>query len=205
MNKRIEDVISMKKFICVVLIVIMSLMGISCGTRSKTSKIIDVSKNSSDKDDNTTLKQKKGNSTTNNESKDTISGTENKNTTVAPQVNSKKQEYLKKLNGIQAGLKDLDSLYAGNNADMISAATEEYNRWNNALNEIYGVLKTQLSTIEMNQLQKEELQWIKDKEAKAKAAAAQWEGGSGAPLQYEASLAGSTKERCYLLVNNYMK
>ena len=42
---------------------------------------------------------------------------------------------------------------------------------------LYGVLKTQLSKTEMSNLEKEEVQWIKDKQAKAEASAAEWEGG----------------------------
>ena len=129
---------------------------------------------------------------------------ENK-TETPPQVSSKKQEYLAKLDGIQAGLKKLDSLKAGSNIDMIKAANEEYRRWDIELNQIYGVLKIQLSTSEMSQLEKEEVQWIKDKEALADAEGKKYEGGSMEPLAYSASLAESTKKRCYELVNNYMK
>lgn len=118
---------------------------------------------------------------------------------------SKKQTYLDKLDNIKSGLKDLDKLYAGNTIEMKSAANQEYERWDAALNEIYGVLKTQLSATEMNALEKEEIQWIKDKDAKALKAAAEFAGGTGEQLQYTASIASTTKDRCYELVNKYMK
>jgi uncharacterized protein YecT (DUF1311 family) len=57
-------------------------------------------------------------------------------------------------------LKDLTDLYAGNTIEMKSAASQEYERWDKALNEIYGVLKQQLSVDDMSKLKAEEINWI---------------------------------------------
>ncbi|WP_341458754.1 lysozyme inhibitor LprI family protein [Clostridium vincentii] len=43
---------------------------------------------------------------------------------------------------------------------------------------MYSVLKTQLSTNDMSNLEKEESQWIKDKDANAKKASLEFEGGT---------------------------
>lgn len=118
---------------------------------------------------------------------------------------STKQYYLNKLNGIQAGLSDLDYLRSGSNADMKAAAAEEYRRWDDVLNEIYSVLKGQLPYTEMNSLEKEELQWIKYKENEADSCASAFRGGTAEGLVYTSKLAELTKDRCYYLVNNYMK
>ena len=84
---------------------------------------------------------------------------------------SKKQEYINKLDNIEAGLKALDKKDSGTTADMLAAANERYKRWDAALNEIYNALKAQLTSTDMKKLQSEEIQWISDKDAKAKKAA----------------------------------
>ncbi|MCY6485879.1 DUF1311 domain-containing protein [Clostridium aestuarii] len=123
--------------------------------------------------------------------------------------NTKKEKnkkfYIEKLDNIETGLKDLSELYAGSNAQMIKAASEEYKRWDDALNEIYGVLKKQLSASDMNKLKKEQIQWIPDKKKIAEEAAEEFKGGSMAPLVYASSLAQTTKDRCYELIEKYMK
>lgn len=116
-----------------------------------------------------------------------------------------KSYYLEKLDKIEAGMSDLDEQYAGNTYDMRMAANKEYKRWDDALNEIYSVLKTQISESEMKSLTQEEMQWIKDKEEKAEREAAQYEGGTIHPVFHITSLCQSTKDRCYELVNKYMQ
>lgn len=116
-----------------------------------------------------------------------------------------KQEYIAKLDAVEAGLKDLDSLYAGSTASMIEAANEEYARWDKALNEIYNELQQQLSDSEMAELKEKQLDWITYRDETAKEASLAFEGGTMEPLEY-ASVQGSvTKDRSYELVNLYMK
>lgn len=182
---------TMKKNTCVLLVMFLSLTLISCGD-NETKKTTDESKSSSKEDDNTVKEDKKA-VTVDEKKKDVIV------------ESSEKQTYIDKLDKIKVGLKDLEKLYAGNTVEMKGAAGQEYDRWDAALNEIYGVLKTQLSETEMSSLDKDEMQWIRDKEAKANAAAAEWAGGTGEQLQYLSSVAQSTRDRCYLLVNEYMK
>lgn len=182
----------MKKISCVLLVMFISITLISCGGNSETNKTTNESKKTEEKSDNTVVEKKKDATVT------------EKNTDTKVEE-SKKQIYLDKLEAIKVGLKDLDELYAGNTMEMTGAASQEYERWDAALNEIYGVLKTQLSKTEISSLEKEEVQWIKDKQAKAEASAAEWEGGTGASLAFTSSLASTTKDRCYELVNKYMK
>lgn len=116
-----------------------------------------------------------------------------------------KAKYLQKLDDIQQGLSDLDSLYAGNTLEMKQAASEEYSRWDKALNEIYAELKAKLPQDKMDKLQEEEIKWIDDKENNAKKESKKFEGGTMEGLTYLSCLAQSTKDRCYELVNNYME
>lgn len=119
---------------------------------------------------------------------------------------SKKQEYRTKLDNIEIGLKDLNEKESsGTTADMREAASERYKRWDAALNEIYNVLKEQLSPSDMKKLQSEEIQWISNRDAKAKEASLSMKGGTMEPVLYTSSLADTTKNRCYELVEKYMQ
>ena len=212
----------MSKKICAVIVIIFSLSLISCGDNENSSTEngnTNVEQNDSDTKSNSQNDTSKQTEKTETKDKNDSggstkeSGKEKEQNKSNPKVikpdgkvtQSKKKLYILKLATIQAGLKDLDSLYAGSNVEMTAAASEEYKRWDDALNEIYGVLKTQLTKDEMSKLQKEEIQWIKYKEAKAKAEAEKMNGGTGASFEYFISLAKSTKDRCYELVNGYMK
>lgn len=112
---------------------------------------------------------------------------------------SNKKYYLQKLNNIEAGLVDLKYLYdSGTTVDIEEAESETYKRWDNALNEIYGVLKEELPASEMSRLKVEQRNWIKYRDNTA-------EGGTLEPFQYTMTLSNLTKERCYELVEKYMK
>lgn len=119
---------------------------------------------------------------------------------------SKRYEYIQKLNNIEASLAELDYLYEnGITSEMKEAESITYERWDNALNEVYGVLKTQLSSAEMDALRQEQRKWITDRDNTATAESLEFEGGTMESLQYLSTLARMTKERCYELVTVYMK
>lgn len=121
-------------------------------------------------------------------------------------VVSLKNEYLQKLNKIEEELAEIEYLYEnGNTIEMKKAESIRYERWDAALNEIYGVLKTQLSKNEMDALRQEQRQWINYRDRTAKEESLAFEGGTMESLQYISTLARLTKERCYELVNQYMK
>ncbi|WP_455539357.1 lysozyme inhibitor LprI family protein [Terrisporobacter sp.] len=54
-------------------------------------------------------------------------------------------------------------------------------------------------------MKSEEVVWIKHRDKKAENDASEYAGGTMEGLVYVGSLADSTKERCYELVNTYMK
>ena len=187
---------------------------VSCGKSSDSSisskedKVKTESTNSEEVKSETDKKQELEQQTESNsklESKDENSSNLSKNTNDSHSSKNTKAYYIEKLDNIEKGMSDLDEQYAGTTYDMRMAANEEYKRWDDALNEIYGVLKTQLSDSEMKALSKEEQKWIEEKERKASEEAKKYEGGTIAPVIHMSSLAKSTKERCYELVNKYMK
>lgn len=116
---------------------------------------------------------------------------------------SKKETYFQKLNEIK---KELESMpEATTTVEMEEAQSEEYRIWDAALNEIYGVLKEQLSSEQMDKLRAEQQQWIKDRDEGAKEASLMYEGGSMESLEYVATQARLTEERCYELVEVYIQ
>ncbi|PID23621.1 lysozyme inhibitor LprI family protein [Sporosarcina sp. P7] len=125
---------------------------------------------------------------------------------VIPKHSGLQQQYRNKLDSIEAGLADLNYLFVnGITSEMSQAENERYTRWDNALNEIYGVLKKQLSAQDMEQLRIKQREWIKYRDHTASINAAEFAGGSFEPLTYTSTSADLTKERCYALVNLYMK
>ena len=139
-----------------------------------------------------------------NEDKVISSSNQSKN---SDNIDSKKQIYLEKLSKLES---DLDSLlkekYASpKTQDLIDASSKEYTQWDNMLNEIYNELQNQLSEEEMSKLIEEELDWINTRNEKSEATANKFKDGTIAPFDRIMSAATSTKERCYELVNQYMK
>lgn len=192
-----------KEILCLILIGLISFNLIGCidnykdikQKNNQQSSISDSSSAEDEKNSNEKIKE--------NQSKDTVT---KQNTDDEKTIQrSEKQIYNDKLDTIQAGLKDLDELYAGNTIEMKSAESQEYERWDEALNEIYGVLKQQLSSDEMSKLKEEQIKWISDRDSKAKKASLEYEGGTAEQLVYISSLAKTTKERCYELVQKYIK
>ena len=88
---------------------------------------------------------------------------------------------------------------------MKEAENTIYKSWDDMLNEIYNLLKTQLTEDEMKKLQEEEIEWINYRDETAKNESKEFEGGTIYPIMYTSSLTKTTKNRCYELVNNYMK
>ena len=166
---------------------------------------------------NTTTESKKENNQNNNteskkENTQSIK-TENKSEQTATNESynhktnlNRRYEYINRLNYIEESMGDLDYLYEnGTTIDMRRAESERYTRWDNMLNEIYSLIRKELSYSEAQELKRKEIAWIKYRDKKAENDADEYRGGTMQPLIHTSSLAQSTKERCYELVNTYMK
>lgn len=162
--------------------------------------------NNNEEETITSLENADDNETDIDKGQDVIESQENDSTN-DNEKNTTKQIYLDKLNELEANLNtSLKEKYdSGITLEMIEAASEEYEKWDKMLNEVYLKLAEQLSETEMNNLTEDELNWIKIRDEKSEAADDKFEGGSIAPFLRIDSLAKSTKERCSELVNNYMK
>lgn len=117
---------------------------------------------------------------------------------------SKKEEYLKKLNDTKKVTEELEAVDSSTYA-LKKVENDRWEIWDELLNEVYGVLKEQLSTEAMDQLIIEQRNWIKYRDDTALEASLKYKGGTQEHLEYVAVLANLTEERCYQLVANYIK
>lgn len=118
---------------------------------------------------------------------------------------NKRELYINKLNNIESGSTDLEEKYLRTTAEMKEAEGKRYERWDKALNEIYTELKLQMSPSDMKQLTEKQIKWISYRDNEAKKYSLEFEGGTMESLTYVSSLGQITKDRCYELVENYMR
>ncbi len=123
--------------------------------------------------------------------------------TPAPKKNNnaaKRQEFLNRAQEIESFAQAAGDA-AMNQSEINQASAEIFKKWDALLNDVYQYLKGTMPTGEFNALKKEEVAWIKRKEAAMDATAKEWEGGSGAPMAVNGVGTEYTKERCYELIN----
>ncbi len=87
--------------------------------------------------------------------------------------------------------------------DMWTLAENERKLWDSELNNIYGNIRSHIPEDRMEALVKEERAWIVSRDAKAAEDAEKYAGGTLESVEYAASLAASTRERAYELVETY--
>jgi uncharacterized protein YecT (DUF1311 family) len=66
-------------------------------------------------------------------------------------------------------------------------------------------LKSELSAGDMQKLKNEEIAWINHRNKVAEEESSAFKGGTMEPVQYLDTTVRLTKERCYELLNKYMK
>ncbi|MUV38220.1 hypothetical protein JNUCC1_02056 [Lentibacillus sp. JNUCC-1] len=118
---------------------------------------------------------------------------------------SQKDVYLKKLDNLK---RDMTTMQENEDSSTTYALKkvqgDRYDEWDAMLNEIYSVLKEQLSEKDMEQLKIEQRKWITHRDDAAKEASLKYKGGTQEHLEYVIVLANVTEERCYELVKTYM-
>ena len=117
-----------------------------------------------------------------------------------------KKEYLKRLNNTKqemaAKRKELE------NESTYALKNHEGNRYDvldKILNDIYSTLKQQLPSEKMEQLRKEQREWLILRENKAEEASRKYKGDTEELLEYVTVKNNLTEDRCFELVNNYIK
>ncbi|WP_428912359.1 lysozyme inhibitor LprI family protein [Niallia sp. Krafla_26] len=117
---------------------------------------------------------------------------------------SLKEDYLTKLNNAKKEVEDLEATDSSTFA-LKKVENDRWEIWDGWLNDIYGVLQKQLPPDEMEALRNEQRNWIKNRDDRALEASLKFKGGTQEHLEYVSVLANLTEERCYELVEKYMK
>ncbi|MGL5617159.1 MAG: lysozyme inhibitor LprI family protein [Sarcina sp.] len=115
--------------------------------------------------------------------------------------NKSKSNYYKIFSDMEKKASEITNNAGHTTPEMRAAEGEIYKLWDDELNVIYNNLKKQLSADKFKTVEKEEVNWIKFKEAEGEKAAKEYEGGTIAPLMRISKLSQLTKERCYELIN----
>lgn len=113
-------------------------------------------------------------------------------------------EYIEKLEATKEASEALDG-DAWTTYAMKKVEGDRFDLWDGLLNEIYGELKSTMEPDAFEQLKEEQRAWNVKRDETALKASAVYKGGTMEQLEYVAVLAGVTKERCYELVEQYMK
>lgn len=92
---------------------------------------------------------------------------------------------------------------ANTTRDMRSAASENLTAWDTELNKIYRLLGDKLSEKQMEELRAVQRQWIEERDRQAEQSAAEFEGGTLAPVAYTHTLLDCTKQRTLELIDIY--
>lgn len=116
------------------------------------------------------------------------------------------KEYLKKLNDVKNEVEEMRKKPLDNTTFALKKVEgDAYDIWDGLLNEIYGVLKQQLPTEEMDQLRKEQREWLDYRDHAAQEASLKYKGGTMEQYEYVRVENNLTEQRCFELVEDYMK
>lgn len=123
-------------------------------------------------------------------------------TDAAEQVTA--QAYQRELDSTAASIKKLKSSETDTSTwSYLNLADYELKLWDNLLNRIYQDIIENMDETEAEELRKEEKAWIKMRDADAKKVSSRYSGGTLEGLEHTASLAQSTKDRAYELLEDY--
>lgn len=209
----------MQKKISIVMLTIVLVVLSACGNSTSESSAQSNNKPSSntstqvtEEDDTAEVENTSADDNAQNEQEDTSTPTTEDSTNGESErsdqpndenVDSQKEKYFMKLNGMYESDRNVEAKETM--VEMEEQEAERYQNWDKMLNEIYGVLQEQLSSDEMDQLREEQRNWVEHRDEAAKKASLKYKGGSIESLEYVATQASLTRERCYELVAKYMK
>ena len=176
--------------------------------KDESEKKEDNSTKETAKVDNSNKKESKGSSNS-SKKEESKSASKKENSKDESSLAKAKSEYLQKMKKIDSESEKLDKEYDSNRgstqAGMNGISGEQAKLYDDELNEIYDYLKQNLSKEKAKELEKSEMAWIKEKESNIAEIRKQYEGGSITPLMVNSEVAKESKERCYYLIDNYMK
>ncbi|EOT2915197.1 lysozyme inhibitor LprI family protein [Clostridium perfringens] len=176
--------------------------------KDESEKKEDNSTKETAKVDNSNKKESKGSSNS-SKKEEGKSASKKENSKDESSLEKAKSEYLQKMKKIDNESEKLDKEYetdeGSTQGGMNIISGKQAKLYDDELNEIYDYLKQNLSKEKAKELEKSEMAWIKEKESNIAEIRKQYEGGSITPLMVNSEVAKESKERCYYLIDNYMK
>lgn len=114
------------------------------------------------------------------------------------------EDFRRRLEEIDSQIADQRSRNeASTTYDMWTLAENERKLWDSELNNIYTNIRSHIPEDQQEALVREERAWIVSRDAKAAEDAEKYAGGTLESVEYTASLAASTRDRAYELVETY--
>ena len=119
---------------------------------------------------------------------------------------SPKEKYMKIMSDLNTEVDQMaDSELNGEEESLLNYTSKIYKKYDTVLNMIYSDITSSLENGELEKLKKDEIAWIKEKDATASTAVGSEDTSeSDENWVYFDSLATSTKDRCYYLIHTYM-
>lgn len=119
---------------------------------------------------------------------------------------NKKEKYLKMMNNLDIEVEKTANLELdGGEEKLLDYTSKIYKKYDTVLNMIYQEISSKLDSEKAQELKEDEIEWINKKdEIASKAVGSDNTTESEENWVYFDSLATSTKERCYYLINTYM-
>ena len=117
-------------------------------------------------------------------------------------LENKRDEYLNKFSEINNEVSEFN--YSGTDTQIKDTYSLVLKKWDNALNEIYNDLKNILSSTDMELLRIAQKDWVIRRDKRAEEDSKMYGSNSTEEIEYTKSLADSTKERYYELIENYL-
>ncbi|MED4387992.1 DUF1311 domain-containing protein [Bacillus mobilis] len=135
---------------------------------------------------------------------ETVKGNDSSTYTSSKKETSSTVSKTKVLNELAALENQEKHINAISTNDIVNEIEENYQLWDNKLNEIYSTLKNTMSADAFQSLKTKQVAWVKEKESKVKAIAMDENNGTMKYIEAADEKYKMTKERCYELVNGYM-
>ncbi|MDY0409705.1 lysozyme inhibitor LprI family protein [Virgibacillus soli] len=118
---------------------------------------------------------------------------------------SKKEQYLQKLEEVSKKVEKMrDNPVDDTTLALKKVEGDAYDMLDGLLNEVYGVLQDHLPTDKMDELRKEQREWIHYRDQTAKKASLKYEGGTLEQYEYVKTENNLTEKRCLELIGEYM-
>ena len=127
----------------------------------------------------------------------TVQDTDTSDTTMSYDIASELSRVEDKVEILEKKLYEDETL---KQSEMNDLSYDIYVLWDDLLNDMWKAIKESLDEESMNELLKEQREWIDEKESAVKEAGDEYAGGSMAPLASNQKAAEMTKERVYELV-----